>query len=96
MPSSAAIVQVLVPAILMAPLVLPNQGGLELIFQDQDGGLPADLTKLTLQWRTNLPAPSDNIWQSITTGFSVSGSHIIVTDPKATNISTRFYRLIEY
>jgi len=95
-PSSAAVVHVLIPPILQSPVALPNNGGLQLIFQDSDGGLPADLTKLTLQWRTNLPTPGDTIWQTITTGFSVSGSDIIVTDPNATNFTTRFYRLIEY
>jgi sugar lactone lactonase YvrE len=95
-PSSAAVVHVLIPPILQSPVALPNKGGLELIFQDSDGGLPADLTKLTLQWRTNLPTATDNVWQTITAGFSVSGSDIIVTDPEATNFATRFYRVIEH
>ncbi|MGA2174235.1 MAG: immunoglobulin domain-containing protein [Verrucomicrobiota bacterium] len=94
-PSDAAVVHVLVPPILLSPVVLPNHSGLKLIFQDSDGGIPADLSKLTLQWRTNLPTKSDNTWQNITAGFSISGSDIIVTDPAATNL-TRFYRLIEY
>jgi sugar lactone lactonase YvrE len=95
-PSNPAMVQVLVPAILMPPVALPGGGGLQILFQDADGGLPADLDKLTLQWRTNLPTPSDTLWQDITTGFSVSGTNIIVADPEATNFTTRFYRLIEY
>ena len=82
--------------ILQSPQVLPGNGGLKFTFQDSDGGVPANLSKLQLQWRTNLPTATDNVWQVIPNGFSISGSDVIVTDPSATNGVSCFYRVMEY
>jgi hypothetical protein len=92
-PSSNAVVDVLVPPIFESLQILPSNGGVKFTFHDSDGGVPENLNQLELQWRTNL---DEEAWQAITNGFSISGTNVIVTDPAATNGEDRFYRILEY
>ncbi len=86
-------VRVLVPTLIKDAQFASN-GTFRLRIQDFDGGLPADLTRLVLQRRTNLPSGIDTQWQSITSGFSFSGSFVVIDDTVSPSEASRFYRIL--
>ena len=91
--SLQAPVRVLVPTLIKDAQFATN-GTFRLRIQDFDGGLPADLTRLVLQCRTNLPSGIDTQWQSITSGFSISGSFVVIDDIISPSNASRFYRIL--
>ena len=90
-----ATVRALVPPVAQAPQVCSN-GFVRLLFQDSDGGVPYDLSKVTVQWRTNLPSGMDTNWQSITAGIYLTNGFMEFDDTNNLSAPTRFYRLLEH
>ena len=90
--SSNASIHVAVPQQLHEPVVLAN-GTFSVISGDADGGtlLPADLIAFEAQVSTNLIE-----WSTLTNSLSLTNGALLLTDPDATNASTRFYRLVEH
>jgi hypothetical protein len=89
-----ATVRALVPPVIHTPQLTGN-GTFRLLFQDSDGGLPYDLSQVSVQWRTNLPSGTDTNWQTITAGFSVTNGFVVFENTNALSAPTRFYRILE-
>lgn len=90
--SSNAIVRVLVPERLAAPMQLPG-GGLQLLFADADGGAlltTNDLVTFTVLASTNLVD-----WFAISNVLSVTNGMMLFQDT-TTNYPARFYRVLEH
>ena len=87
-----ATVRALVAPVLQAPLVMTN-GTMRLLFQDADGGVPYDLSKVTLQWRTNLPSGSDTNWISLASACYLTNGCAAINDTSADSLTSRFYRI---
>jgi len=87
------------PADTIAQLTIQYQilstGRLRLLFRHSDGSLPADLSRLEVQWRTDLPNGTDTTWQSITSGFQVNNGFITFDDTSVSTQPRRFYRVLE-
>jgi hypothetical protein len=89
--SSNAVVQVRVPERFDYPQWLAS-GGLSILAGDADGAalLTSDLTRFTAQVSTNLVD-----WEGLNKPLSLTNGTILLTDPGATNYSSRFYRISE-
>jgi hypothetical protein len=90
--SSNAIVRVLVPERLAAPVQLPG-GGLQLLFADADGGAlltTNDIATFTVEASTNLVN-----WFAISNVLSVTNGMMLFQDT-TTNYPARFYRVLEH
>jgi photosystem II stability/assembly factor-like uncharacterized protein len=90
--SSNAVVRVLVPERLAAPVQLPG-GGLQLLFADADGGAlltTNDIATFTVEASTNLVN-----WFPITNVLSVTNGMMLFKDT-TTNYPARFYRVLEH
>ena len=85
-----ALLRALVPPILQPPQLLSNSVA-HLLFQDSDGGLPYDITKVKVQWRTNL---NDISWQGLTNIPYSNGTFIAIDDTNAI-APNKFYRVLE-
>jgi sugar lactone lactonase YvrE len=90
----SATLRVLVPQILSSPEVFAD-GTVRLLFQDGDGGLPADLAKVTVQWRTNLPSGTDTSWQTMTSNFYFTNGYVALDDTNTVSSPSRFYRVLQ-
>ena len=89
-----ASVRALVAPVFQAPQMLTNRT-LRLLFQDADGGVPYDLSKVTLQWRTNLPSANDTNWISLTSACYLTNGFAAIDDTNAVSLPSRFYRITE-
>jgi hypothetical protein len=92
LPSSNAVVRVLVPERLSAPERLPGNQ-LQLIFADADGGAlitSNDLATFEVQISTNLVD-----WTVITNTLSITNGTVLFQDT-ITNAPLRFYRVLEH
>jgi hypothetical protein len=89
--SSNAVVRVSVPQSLHDPQWVEG-GGFRVESGDADGGvlLPQDLAGFEVQTSTNLVD-----WTALTNWVLTNGS-LLITDPTATNISKKFYRVVEH
>ena len=87
-------VRALVPPILRPPQ-LSGTNAVTVLFQDSDGGLPFDLGRVTIQWRTNLPSGLDTNWQALSSPLLTNGGFAQFTDTNALPSGTRFYRVLE-
>ena len=90
-----ASVRALVAPIVQAPQTLTN-GTLRLLLQDADGGVPYDLTKVALQWRTNLPSGNDTNWMSLASSCYLTNGFVGIDDTNVTSQIRRFYRVLEW
>jgi sugar lactone lactonase YvrE len=90
-----ASVRVLVPPVLQTPQLLTN-GTLRLLFQDADGGVPYDLSKVALQWRTNLPRGTDTNWITLTAPCYLDNGFAVIEDTNSVRPPSRFYRILEW
>jgi hypothetical protein len=90
--SSNAVLKVIVPQKLGAPVLLPD-GSLLLNSDDADGGLlsPSDLANFEAQASTNLMD-----WVPLTNALSLTNGMLQLRDNSGTNWPARFYRLIEH
>ncbi|PAW87328.1 MAG: hypothetical protein B9S33_06445 [Pedosphaera sp. Tous-C6FEB] len=93
--SSAALVRVRVPQRVESPVFVPGQP-FRLRFTDDTGeqATPADLAKIEVQAATNLVGPGI-LWVTLTNGFSVVNGVVQFDDPASTNMTRRYYRIIE-
>ncbi len=89
-----ATVRALVPPVLQPPQRLGG-GRLRLLFQDADGGLPYDPTQVAVQWRTNVPTATDELWQSSSPALSVTNGFLYFDDTNTFIQPGRFYRILE-
>jgi len=89
--SSVVNLKVLVPQLLGAPVMLPG-GAFQLSSTDANGGLltPADLTNLQAQASTNLTD-----WTTLSNALTLTNGVLMLSDPAATNMTSRYYRIIE-
>lgn len=86
-----ALVRALVPPMLQNPQIASN-AIVHLFFQDSDGGVPYDLSKVQVQWRTNV---TDRTWQTLTNAFLPTNGLIGIDDTNVVGLSSRFYRVLE-
>jgi sugar lactone lactonase YvrE len=93
--SSPVQVRVLVPPVLQPPMPLGTHGEYTLLFSDADGGLPDDLTRLAVQWRTNLPFGADTNWQILSSSAYLTNGLVGVDDTNPTS-TPRFYRVLKH
>jgi sugar lactone lactonase YvrE len=93
--SISAQVRVLVRPLLQAPQTLGANGGFRLLFQDSDGGLPQDFSRVALEWRSTLPSGPDTNWQSLSAGLYWTNGFLGWDDTNPPAV-TRFYRVLEY
>jgi hypothetical protein len=91
-PSSNAVLKVLVPQKLGTPVLLPD-GTLQLTSGDADGGLlsASDLANFEARMSTNLVD-----WVPLTNVLSLTNGMLQFQDPGSTNDPMRFYRILEY
>jgi sugar lactone lactonase YvrE len=89
-----ATVRVLLPPVLQTPQMTAD-GAIRLLFQDEDGGTPYDLSHVILQWRTNLPSGTDTTWQTLASGFYLTNGIIAFDDTNCISGPSRFYRILE-
>lgn len=91
--SSPAALRVLVPQRLAMPQRLPG-GRLRLTFCDMDGGFLSEAgnANFEVQMSTNLFSTN---WVRFTNGFSLTNGLLLFDDIEATNLTSRFYRVIE-
>ena len=88
----AALVRALVPSVLQSPEVASNST-VHLLFQDEDGGVPYDLSKVEVQWRTSI---ADTNWQTLTNTLSQVSGFIAIDDTNGVNnLPGRYYRVLE-
>ena len=90
--SSNAVVRVLAPERLSAPVQLPG-GGLQLMFGDADGG--ALLTTNDIATFTVLASTNLTDWTVLTNALSVTNGMMLFED-STTNYPARFYRVVEH
>jgi hypothetical protein len=90
-----ASVRVLVPPVLQASQFLSN-GTIRLLFQDADGGVPYDLSKVALQWRMNLPSGTDTNWNTLTAPCYLTNGVAVIEDTNSVRPPSRFYRISEW
>jgi hypothetical protein len=89
-----ASVRALVAPVLQAPQLMTD-GTMRLLFQDADGGVPYDLSKVTLQWRTKLPSGKDTNWISLSSACYLTNGVAAIEDTNAVSMPGRFYRITE-
>lgn len=89
-----AVVRALYPPVLELPEVLADSQ-VQLHFQDADGGLPYDVSKVTVQWCTNLADTSPTNWLKLNSPFTVTNGFIWVNDTNTASLPARFYRVLE-
>jgi streptogramin lyase len=70
-------------------------GRFRLQFRHTDDSLPSNLSRLEVQWRTDLPNGTDTNWQSVTTGFEIIDGWIRFDDLSILTQPRRFYRVLE-
>ncbi len=70
-------------------------GGFRLAFRRGDGTLPSDLSRITVQWRTDLTSGTEGGWQTVNSGLIISGGFVIYDDPASIGQPHRFYRVVE-
>ena len=89
--SSNAVLKVLVPQLLAAPVLLPN-GSLQLTSTDANGGLlsPSDLANFSAQASTDLVN-----WATLPNALSLTNGMLLLQDTNSSNFTTRYYRIIE-
>ena len=90
--SSNAIIRVLVPERLAAPILLPGKM-LQITFSDADGGnliTSNDLPTFTVQVSTNL-----STWSTLTNALSITNGMVLLTDT-FTNSPMKYYRISEH
>jgi hypothetical protein len=90
--SSNAVVKVLVPQLLGTPQVLPN-GSFQLTSTDVDGGLlqPSDLANFEAQASTDLVN-----WVTLPNVLSLTNGMLLLQDNSQSNLTARYYRIIEH
>lgn len=93
--SRPVLVRVLVPPVLRPPVQLGTNGDYTLLFSDADGGLPDDLTRLVVQWRTNLPSGADTNWQILSSSAYLTNGLVGVDDTNPPSIP-HFYRVLKH
>jgi hypothetical protein len=90
--SSNAVIRVLVPERLAAPILLPGSQ-LQITFSDADGGnliTSNDLPTFTVQVSTNLTN-----WSVLTNALSITNGMVLLTDT-LTNSPMKYYRISEH
>ncbi len=90
--SSNAVIRVLVPERLAAPVLLPGSQ-LQITFSDADGGnliTSNDLPTFTVQVSTNLTD-----WSVLTNALSITNGMVLLTDT-LTNSPMKYYRISEH
>ena len=90
-----ASVRALVAPVLQAPQIMTD-GTMRLLFQDADGGVPSNLSKVSLQWRTNLPSGTDTNWISLTSACYLTNGFAAIEDTNPVSPPSRFYRITEW
>jgi hypothetical protein len=93
--SNPVLVRVLVAPVLQPPVPLGTNGGYTLLFFDADGDLPDDLTRLAVQWRTNLPSGADTNWQILSSSAYLTNGFVGVDDTNPPS-NPHFYRVLKY
>ncbi|MGA2243795.1 MAG: immunoglobulin domain-containing protein [Verrucomicrobiota bacterium] len=90
--SSNVVLEVLVPQLLGAPMLLPN-GTLQLTSSDLGGGtlLPSELPSFEVQVSSNLVN-----WAPLPNVLSITNGLLQLQDGTWTNYPARFYRIIEH
>ena len=90
--SSNAVLKVLVPQLLGSPMLLPN-GSFQLISTDANGGLlsPSDLANFEAQASTNLLN-----WVTLPNALSLTNGMLLLQDGAQSNLTARYYRIIEH
>ncbi len=90
--SSNAVLKVLVPQHLGAPVLLPD-GSLQLTSTDADGGTlsPSDLPNFTAQASADLVN-----WVTLPNALSLTNGMLQLQDGARTNYPARYYRIIEH
>jgi hypothetical protein len=90
-----ATVRALVTPIIQPPQLATN-GTARVFFQDADGGLPYDVSKVQVQWRTNLPSGTDTNWNVLSSGCYTTNGFLFIDDTTPPGQSARFYRVREW
>jgi hypothetical protein len=93
--SSATLLRVLVPPLLMPPFIRGTNGTVRVQFADADGGLPDDLDAVEVQWRSTLPSGIDTNWQTVVnTAFPFNG--LVRVDDTNGLTPAKIYRVVKH
>jgi sugar lactone lactonase YvrE len=87
-------VRALVSPVLQPPQLIGSNTA-RIFFEDCDGGLPFDVSRVAVQWRTNLPSGSDTNWQTLNSTLLRTNGFLQATDTNAPAFGTRYYRIVE-
>ena len=89
-----ATVRALVSPVLLAPRVFDN-GSVQLLFQDADGGIPYDLSQVQVQWQANSLIPNEGAWQVLNAKPTLTNDMVEFIHSNATTNSSTYYRVVE-
>lgn len=87
-----ATVRAVFPSVLEMPEITA-EGSVRLRARDIDGSLPYDTRNLQVEWRTNLPSGTDQIWQPLISGLTITNGFILLQDTEPAIHPSRFYRI---
>lgn len=91
-----ATVRALVPSVLEKLELSQGANTVTLHSRDSDGALPYDPRYLQVEWRTNLPSGTDQVWIPLISRFTTTNGFILLQDTNPAVGPSRFYRIRQY